>query len=106
LQQGETKFTLGGSNLLGHCGQRWNPAIGRIDNQRRARAHALHGQKHRVVGARYIGRGAALRTPVPAEHSRPCFIQFGSLCRGEKFLAGILGGPLEGRVGFVGPNAL
>jgi hypothetical protein len=43
--RGETKFTLGGSNLLGHRGQRRNPANRRIDNRRRARADVLHGSR-------------------------------------------------------------
>ena len=51
LQQGETKFPFGGGNLLSLRRQRRNPAIGRIDNQRRARAGALHGHEHLVVGA-------------------------------------------------------
>ena len=34
LQQGETKFPIGGQGLLSFGGQRRNPAIRRIDNQR------------------------------------------------------------------------
>ena len=45
LQQGETKFPLGGGDLLSLRRQRRNPAIGRIDDQRRARAGALHGMQ-------------------------------------------------------------
>src|SRR6202162_3075980 len=50
LQQGETKLPLRGGNLLSLWRQRRNPAIGRIDNQRRARAGALEGHKYIVIG--------------------------------------------------------
>src|SRR5262249_59201836 len=43
LQQGEVKFAIGGSRLLSLRRQRWNPAIGWIDNQRRARPSVLRG---------------------------------------------------------------
>src|ERR1700730_16681511 len=42
-QQGETKFPLGGGHLLSLRRQRRNPAVGWIDDQRRARAGALEG---------------------------------------------------------------
>ena len=107
LQQGETKFPIGGGNLLSLRRQRRNPAIGRIDNQRRARAGVLHGHEHRVVGAGDVDA----RSRAPHALSRPssadrCSIQFCPLRLGEKFLVRILGGALQGRVGFVGPNAL
>jgi len=37
LQQGEAEFPLGGDRLLSLWGQGRNPAIGRINDQRRAR---------------------------------------------------------------------
>ena len=70
LQQGETKFPLGGGDLLRLRRQRRNPAIGRIDDQRRARAGALDGHEHVVVGAGDVALGPALRTLVAAEQRR------------------------------------
>ena len=70
LQQGDTKFPLRGGNLLSLWSQLRNPAVGRVDNQRRAGADALHGQEHRVVGAGDVGIGPALQTPVAVEHCR------------------------------------
>ena len=51
---------------LGLRRQRRNPALGRIDNLRGARADALHGQEYRVVGAGDVALGPALQTPVPS----------------------------------------
>ena len=34
------------------------------------------------------------------------YLQFGALCLGEKFLVRILGGALQRRVSFVGPDSL
>jgi len=67
LQKGETKFPIGGCNLLSLWRQRRKPAIGRIDNQRRARAGALLGGEHRVVGAGDVELGPALHALVAAE---------------------------------------
>jgi hypothetical protein len=59
-----------------------------------------------VVGAGDVELGAAFHTPVAAEQRRSLLIQFGPLRLGENFLVRVLGGALQGRVGFVGPNAL
>jgi len=63
-------FAIGGNNRCSLWGQRRYPAIGRVDNQRRARAKALHGHEHRIVAARDVGLAAARRTCVPGEHRR------------------------------------
>src|SRR5438552_5291035 len=96
----------GGGQLLSLWRQRRQPAIGRIDNQRCARAGALHGREHRVVGAGDVELGPALHTLVAAQQRRSLLIQFGSLRLGKKFLVRKPGGALQGRIGFVGPNAL
>src|SRR5277367_6041427 len=106
LQQGETKLPLRGGNLLSLWRQRRNSAIGRIDNQGRARAGALEGHEHIVIGARDVALGAALGTPLATEQFRSLSINFGSLRLGEKLLVRVSGGALQRRVGFVGPNAL
>src|SRR6266849_1816249 len=106
LQQGNAKFPFHSGNLLSRRRQRRKPAIWRIDNPRRARAGAPHGRERRVVGAGHVGLGPALRTPVPAEKGGSLSVQFGALGVGEKLLGSIPGGALEGRVGFIGPNAL
>jgi hypothetical protein len=59
-----------------------------------------------VVGTGDVKLGPAFRTLVLAGQRRPLRIQFGSLRFGEEFLVRILGGTLQGRVGFVGPDAL
>ena len=53
-----------------------------------------------------VGRRAALRALVATQHGRSLPIQFCALGRGEKFLVRKLGRALQGRVGFVSPNAL
>ena len=97
LQHRETKLPLGAGPLLGLRRQRRNPAVGRIDDQRRARAGALEGHEHIVIGARNVALGAALGAPLAAEHFRSQPIQFGALCRGEKFLVRVPGGSLQRR---------
>ena len=52
-----------------------------------------------------IGLGSVLRTPV-IEHCGPLFVEFGSLCLGEKFLVRIFRRALQGRIKFVSPNSL
>jgi hypothetical protein len=79
LQQGEAKFPIGGGCLLSLWRQRRNPSIGRINNQRRAWPGWIHGQAHRDVSV-------APRSP-PFHNRRALFVQFGSLCVGEKFLS-------------------
>ena len=71
LQQGEPKRPVGGDDLLGLRGERRQPAVGRIDDQRRARAGVLEGDEYVVVGAGDVALGAALRAPLAAEHFGP-----------------------------------
>src|SRR5229473_914213 len=107
LQQGKTEFPVGGSHLLPLRRQPWNPAIRRIDNQRRARPDVLVGQEHRVIiRAGDVELGPALRGPLLAVERRSLFVEFFPLCCGEKFLVRISGRALEGRVKFVRPNYL
>ena len=73
---------------------RRKPAIGGIDNQRRARADVLYSQKHRVVGAADVTRGPALLTRVAAVMRCSLFVQFFPLRLGEEFLVRIPGGAL------------
>src|SRR5258708_14269434 len=75
-------------------------------NQRRARAGALEGHEHIVIGTGDVPLGPALRTPFPTEDLRSRCVNFNSLCLGEKFLVRVLWGALQRRVRFVGPNAL
>src|SRR5947208_1679577 len=104
LQQGETKSPFGGGELLSLCRHLWNPAIGRIDNHRRARAGVLPGYEQLVIGAADVELGPALRTPVFASQRRPLSIQLGPLRRGKKFLVRKSGGALLRRIGFLRPN--
>src|SRR5262249_47807746 len=110
LQQRDTKFPLGGGNLLRLRGQRRHSAIGRINDPRGAGAGALERHALRIGGAGDTGRSPVLRAPARFasvdEHRRSRFIQFSALGGGEKLLGSILGGPLQRRVGFVGPDAL
>ncbi len=106
LQQGEAIFPIGSSSLLGRRCERRNPAIGRIDNQRCARAGVLYGQKRRVVGTADVNRGPAILTGVAAEMCSSLLVQFLPLRRGEKFLVRIPGGALQRRIKFVSPNSL
>jgi hypothetical protein len=70
LQQGETKLPLGASKLLSLRRQRRHPAIGRIDDQGRARAGPLEGHEHIVIGARDVALGPALRLSRPSTSDR------------------------------------
>ena len=94
LQQGKAKFPIGCGSLLRLRRQRRNPAVGRIDHQRRARAGMLYGQKRRVVGTADVDRAATLLARVAAEQRSSLFVQFFPLLLGEKFLVRILGGAL------------
>jgi hypothetical protein len=105
LQQRESKFPVGGGRLLSLWRQRRHPAVGWIDNQRRSRPGAPPGDAYRVVGAGDIGLASVFRTNI-RERSAALFVQFGSLCLGEKFLSRIFGGALQGRIKFVSPNSL
>jgi hypothetical protein len=106
LQQGKTIFPFGGKDFLGLCRQLRNAAVGRIDNHRRAHAGVLPGHEQLIVGAADVGLGPTLCTLVFAGQPRPPYIQFDTLRRGKKFLVRILGGTLQRRVGFLGPNTL
>ena len=107
LNQGDTKRQLGGSDLLRLRGRRRQPAIGRIDDQRRARTGALERHELRIIGAGDVARGPLLRPFVGiGEHLRPGLIQCGALGRRKKLLVCVSCGPLQWRVGFVGPNTL
>ena len=106
LQQSETKLPIGGGHLLCLRRQRRNPAIGRIDDHRGARAGALLDHEQRIVGTGDVELGPALHPPVAAQQRRSPRIQLGSLCLGQILLVREFGGALKGRVGFVGPNAL
>jgi hypothetical protein len=88
----------GGGCLLSLWRQRRNPAIAGINNQRRACPGRIQGHAHREISV-------APRLP-PFHKRRPLFVQFGSLCLGEKFLIHIFGRALEGRIKFVFPNSL
>src|SRR5262249_8371254 len=100
LQQGKSKFSLGGGDLLSLRRKLRNPAIGRIHNPGRAHASVLPRYEKVVVGAGHVELGPALPALVLATQRSPLCIQFGSLRLGEKFLVRILGGALQGRVGF------
>ena len=106
LQQGKTEFPIGGNDFLSLRCERRNPAIGWIDDQRSARARAFERHEHIIVGAGHVALGPALRTPLATEHFRPHSIQFGALRLREHFLVRVLGGALQRRSCFVGPNAL
>jgi len=72
LQQGEAEFPLGGSRLLSLWGQGRNPAIGRINDQRRARPGTLPGKEHRSI----IEAVELALVREPTEHpDRACPIQ-------------------------------
>jgi hypothetical protein len=106
LQQGQTKFAFGGDDFLSLWRELRNPAIAWIDDPGRAHAAVLPGDEEVVAGAGDVELGPALLAIVLAAQRRALGIQFGSLRVGEKFLACIFGGALQGRVGFVQPNAL
>src|SRR6266478_8114684 len=74
LQQSEAKFPVGRSRLLRLRRLRRNPAIGRIDNERRACTDVLYGQKRRVVGTADVDRGSALLTRVVAVKRSALFV--------------------------------
>ena len=106
LHQGEAKFPLGGGRLLGLRRQRRNPAIGRIDDPRRAQPGVLPGyeQRHCRRRRRRVRSRVPRDCPCRPAPSAPYPIR--PLCLGEEFLVGPFGGALQRRVGFVGPNAL
>src|SRR5262245_22033289 len=79
LQQSKTEVPIGGDSLLSVRRQRWNPATGRIDNQRRAGAEALEGEEHGIVAPGDVRFGAALLASVAREHCSPLSVQFGTL---------------------------
>src|SRR5262249_1584226 len=81
LQQRKTKFPISGGGLPSLRRQGWKPAIGRIDNQRRARPDRMQGQTPRDVRV----------APPPFPKRCALFVQFGSLCLGEEFLTRIFG---------------
>jgi hypothetical protein len=105
LQQDKTELPIGGDRLLSLRRQRRHPPIGRIDNQRRTRPGALPVYAYRVVAAGNICLASVLRTHV-RERCASRFVQFGSLCFGEKFLVRIFGKALQGRIEFASPNSL
>jgi hypothetical protein len=94
LQQGEAKFPIGRGKLLSLRRQGRKPAIGRIDDQRRARAGVLYRQKCRVVSAADIGSAPALLTRIAAVQCTALFVQLVALRLGEIFLVRIVGGAL------------
>src|SRR5262245_29104682 len=106
LQQSETKLPMDGCKLLSVRRERRHPAIGRIDNQRRPCADALDREKHRIVAPGDVHFGAPLLALVARKHCRSLAIELGALFFGEEFLARISGEALQGRIGFIGPDAL
>jgi hypothetical protein len=79
----------------------------RVDRQSsRCARDVLHGQKYRVVGAGDVTLGPALQTLVLVEKRGSRRIRFSAQCCSEEFLGRVLRGPLQGRVGFIGRNAL
>src|SRR5262245_15264779 len=106
LQQRETEVPIGGGSLLTVWREWRTPAIGRIDNQRRPCADALHGEEHRIVAPVDVHFGAALLASVAREHRGALSVEFGALVLGEKFLAHIFGEALQRRIELVGPDAL
>src|SRR5690242_13363717 len=106
LQQREPEFAIGGSDFLRRWRQRRNAAIWRIHDHGSTPASTLHGNKLPVIGAGHVEFSAALHAFIAAKQLRARFVQFGALFVGEKFLAGVFGGALEGSGGFVRPDAL
>jgi hypothetical protein len=106
LQQSEAKFAIGRLCALRRRGLRRNPAVGRIDDQRRMHADVLDGQEHRVVGAADVERGPALLPRVAAEMRGALLVDLFPLLGGVEFLVRVPGGALQGRIEFVGPDSL
>ena len=106
LQQREAKFAIGRHDLVRLRRPRRHPAIGRIDDQRRALPGALDRLEHRVVRAGDVELGAALDALVAAQQLRSLLVQIGPLFLGEELLVRVARRALQGRVGFIGPDAL
>jgi len=109
LQQGKAKFALRSGNLLSLRRQRRQPAIGGIDNPPNVRAPVrFFGREHVICRRpRTSAQCPALRGVFVATlHGRSLSIELRSLGLGEEFLVRKFGRTLQGRIGFVGPNAL
>src|SRR5262249_40541055 len=100
--QRETELPLGGGPLLSLRRQGRKPAIGRIDDLRRARAGTLGGKERR----RIIGAIDLTLVCESGEDRRALLVQFSALLLGEELLVLIFGRALQRRVKLVGPDPL
>ena len=102
LQEGELKRSFSLLPFLGLRGERRNPAVGRVHNQRRPPARSPHRLKHRVVRTADIRLGPRLRTRVASRICRPLPVERGDFLLGEKLPARVL---RRANLEVVGPDA-
>ena len=106
LEEGEPKRQFGLLPFLSLRGERRNPAVGRVYNQRRPPARSSHRHKHRVVRTADIRCGPRLRALVASQICRPLRIERGDLLLGEKLPARVFSRAFERNLEVGGPDAL